>query len=103
MSNKNANLRICMHCELVFKASEHPNGCPYCGWGTYGAHWAIGTSAYTLFKTQELWKKRLGNKLVDEILEATLKCKDVPLIEVLENETIKDLLSDLPLFNQNRN
>jgi len=106
MSNKNTNLRICASCEFIFRESKYPNGCPYCGFGDYGANWAIGKAAYRLEKTQELWKKKIAANLVDKIFKATLNCINTPLLEALETEAVKDLLTDQHVFdtmlNQNK-
>ncbi len=73
MKNKNAVLRVCASCEWIFKAVNNNWHCPKCGFGSYGARYVYGESAYQYAKTQKPWKMRKMNayeSLLDsEIIE----------------------------------
>lgn len=52
---KMAALRVCASCEWIFKGGP---GCPQCGFGSYGAHFAFGDAAYRYARTQRPWRER---------------------------------------------
>jgi len=48
-----AKLRVCASCEWIFKGTE---GCPQCGFVSYGARHVYGNRAYRYAQTQKPWK-----------------------------------------------
>jgi len=77
-----AKLRTCASCEWIHEGFE---GCPKCGFGTYGARWVYGDAAYRHKHTQAPWKKK---KL--DSFEATL------------NREIEEAKTKPPVFEYNR-
>ena len=79
--SKLAELRVCASCEWVFKNSESPEGCPKCGFGSYGARYVYGKKAYKYEETQEPWLEqqmiRFRCKLLSEIPKRHRKIKHV--------------------------
>lgn len=51
-------LRVCAHCEWVFKAEEKNPGCPQCKFASYSARYVYGNTAYSYAKNQKPWKER---------------------------------------------
>jgi len=74
MKQKDANLRVCASCELVFLRTDSP-ACPKCGFAHYGARFVYVDKAYRYAKTQEPWIKRKMDKyyleLVSELPKAS--------------------------------
>ena len=68
-----AQLRTCASCEWVHTGFD---GCPKCGFATYGARWVYGNAAYRFKRTQEPWlNKKMQDyrfKLLDEIDQANV-------------------------------
>lgn len=65
---KSANLRVCMHCEWVFRKDLTGSpSCPKCEWPSYGARCVYGDRAYVYEKTQKPWKKRKISALSAEL------------------------------------
>lgn len=63
--SQTANLRVCASCEFIFRKSDQDGSpeCPDCGFGSYGARYVYGDSAYKFAETQEPWMR---NKLFAE-------------------------------------
>lgn len=51
-------LRICAHCEWIFRAKNNGPVCPKCQFGSYGARYVYGDKAYTYARTQKPWKDK---------------------------------------------
>jgi hypothetical protein len=72
-TQKQASLRCCASCQWIFKFNEKTkeNGCPKCGFGHYGARFALGDNVYRWHKTQKPWlDQKMDNyagKLYSEI------------------------------------
>lgn len=60
-----AQLRTCASCEWVHRGHE---GCPKCGFGTYGARWVYGAACYKYEKTQEPWMNKKLASYTSELL-----------------------------------
>lgn len=58
--SKSASLRCCASCMWVFRrtAETEQTGCPECGFGHYGARYALGPSCYRALVTQSPWMDR---------------------------------------------
>lgn len=69
-----AKLRVCASCELLFVPKEN-EGCPYCGFGHYSAHYVYGKQCYKYYQTQEPWRKK-RHAAYDDILDQVLKEAD---------------------------
>ena len=64
-SKKYTILRVCASCEWIFK-SKDPT-CPKCQFGSYGAYYVYGNSAYRLAISQRYWKERKIHKYSREL------------------------------------
>ena len=58
--SKRATLRCCASCMWVFRRTPKTdqNGCPQCGFGHYGARYALGNACYRAEHTQQFWFNR---------------------------------------------
>lgn len=67
--SKRATLRCCASCMWVFKRTPGTDetGCPQCGFGHYGARFALGPSCYRARITQRPWFERQMAKRADEL------------------------------------
>jgi ribosomal protein L32 len=65
MKKQRANLRTCASCEWVHRGHE---GCPKCGFATYGARWVYGSRCYKYAKTQKPWMDRKLSSYTSELL-----------------------------------
>ena len=63
--SKRATLRCCASCMWVFRRTPKTDqdGCPQCGFGHYGARYALGNACYRAEHTQKFWFNR---KMADE-------------------------------------
>lgn len=63
--SKRATLRCCASCMWVFRRTPKTDqdGCPQCGFGHYGARYALGNACYRAEHTQTFWFDR---KMADE-------------------------------------
>ena len=63
-----ANLRTCASCEWIHTGHD---GCPKCGFATYGARFVYGDKTYRYKHTQEPWMElklsEYRQTLIDEI------------------------------------
>jgi hypothetical protein len=79
-AQQRANLRTCASCEWIHTGFD---GCPKCGFGTYGARYVYGNAAYRYKRTQEPWMKKKMQTyewtLLDEISQGN------------SNRTIKEI------------
>lgn len=68
-----AALRVCASCEWIYTGNE---GCPKCGFASYGAHFVYGNNAYRYKYSQIPWKRKkmkvYGTKLDLEIKESVI-------------------------------
>lgn len=58
--SKTAKLRCCASCMWVFRSTPKTDqtGCPRCGFGHYGARYALGDACYRAEYTQGPWLRR---------------------------------------------
>lgn len=58
--SKRALLRCCASCMWVFRRTPKTDqeGCPQCGFGHYGARYALGNACYRAEHTQQFWFAR---------------------------------------------
>ena len=78
-----AKLRICASCRWIFKLNNkvHPEtgGCPKCGFGHYGAYWAMGRKVDRYQYSQEPSKQAKVSSYIgslDREIEETNSIKD---------------------------
>jgi len=82
-AQQRAKLRVCASCEWIYQLGNpsnpkwehtHPeeefNGCPKCGFASYGARFVYGSQVYRHAQTQEPWiKKKLQRVELDLLHE----------------------------------
>lgn len=62
-----AKLRVCCHCEWIYKIVDKYESCPKCSWLSYSDRYVYGKKAYKYAKTQEPWKNRKIEEYIFEL------------------------------------